>query len=139
MQTFTEDAELLQFSKLFCDDDSVQRFERELPGLGTFGEFCKEKLLSIAEKPEALHLLLGLRYAVESLPVTKNPLQVQNLRVCVALSEAAEAQGREAEGEGEELMEAIFVQLIRENVEIFFESGLGSEEGLQQWNRSINE
>ncbi|GMH71404.1 hypothetical protein TL16_g05640 [Triparma laevis f. inornata] len=137
LQTFTEDAELLQFSKLMCDDSvALQRFEKALPGLGTFGEFCKEKLLSIVEKPEALHLLLGLRYFVESLMVTKNPLQVQNLRVCVALSEAAEAKGLEgggAAGGGEKLLEGIFVQLIRENVEIFFESGFGTEEGFHEW------
>lgn len=137
LQTFTEDAELLQFSKLMCDDSvALQRFEKVLPGLGTFGEFCKEKLLSIVEKPEALHLLLGLRYFVESLMVTKNPLQVQNLRVCVALSEAAEAKGLEgggAAGGGEKLLEGIFVQLIRENVEIFFESGFGTEEGFHEW------
>ena len=73
-----------------------------------------------------------------------DPLTVANVKLCVRASEAREDQlDEEREGEGdvddddydEGLVEGSFVQLVRENVELFFESGKGTAEGYEEWKR----
>ena len=62
LQEFTEDADLLMFSKYLCGmGKEVDRLERKMPGLGTFGKFCKMTLPLVVDKTEALQLYLSLR------------------------------------------------------------------------------
>ena len=71
-----------------------------------------------------------------------HPLTVANIKLCVRASESMEEEKYEGwglDGSEEGLVEGSFVQLIRENVELFFESGKGTKEGYEEWKRGDEE
>lgn len=142
------DADLATFKREVCDVKA--KAEPVVPGLGTFGDFCKSTLPKVTSRgTEALHMYLSLFSSVSG--GTLDPLTVANIKLCVRASEAREEEldeqrKGESEGEGgsggdddddedEGLVEGSFIQLVRENVELFFESGKGTKEGYQEWRR----
>eukprot|EP00520_Triparma_pacifica_P000379 CAMPEP_0118642732 /NCGR_PEP_ID=MMETSP0785-20121206/5991_1 /TAXON_ID=91992 /ORGANISM="Bolidomonas pacifica, Strain CCMP 1866" /LENGTH=1040 /DNA_ID=CAMNT_0006534301 /DNA_START=27 /DNA_END=3146 /DNA_ORIENTATION=- len=125
LEEFTEDADLLMFSKYLCGnvDGEAEKWEKDMPGLGTFSAFCKRTLPLVVEKTEALQLYLNLRSMVELLEKTRNMQVVENVKICVKTCVDDDKGGGEGLGEG--LVEEEFLLLLGENVDIFFEGLIG--------------